>query len=74
MQISLSFIATALLSLTLQGKDGNPEFAYWAEVKVGSWVKLKMEMETFQKPVHLPSLMKVIEGLGGGGDQAPARL
>jgi hypothetical protein len=26
--------------------------------------ELKMEMETFQKPVHLPSLMKVIEGLG----------
>jgi CheY-like chemotaxis protein len=36
--------------------------------------ELKMEMETFQKPVHLPSLMKVIEGLSSTGDQAPARL
>lgn len=34
--------------------------------------ELNMELETFQKPVHLPSLMKVIEGLTG--DQAPARL
>jgi hypothetical protein len=22
-----------------------------------------MEIETFQKPIHLPSLMKVVEGL-----------
>jgi len=61
MQISLSFIATALLSLSLQGKDGNPEFAYWAEVKTGSWVKLKMEMETQGVKVLLQSTHTLIE-------------
>jgi CheY-like chemotaxis protein len=25
--------------------------------------ELRMEVETFQKPIHLPSLMKVVEGL-----------
>jgi CheY-like chemotaxis protein len=25
--------------------------------------ELRMEIETFQKPIHLPSLMKVVEGL-----------
>lgn len=29
--------------------------------------ELRMELETFQKPLHLPSLMKVVEGLKEGG-------
>ena len=61
MHISLSFVAAALLSLSLQGKDGNPEFAYWAEVKVGSWVKLKMEMETQGVKVLVQSTHTLLE-------------
>jgi hypothetical protein len=61
MHISLSFVAAALLSLSLQGKDGNPEFAYWAEVKVGSWVKLKMEMETQGVKVSVQSTHTLLE-------------
>lgn len=29
--------------------------------------ELRMEVEAFQKPIHLPSLMKVVEGLKGRG-------
>jgi CheY-like chemotaxis protein len=28
--------------------------------------ELRLELETFQKPVHLPSLMRVVDGLGRG--------
>jgi len=42
MQTALAFIAT-LLALALP--TGEVEFDYWANHKVGSWVKLKMELE-----------------------------
>ncbi len=42
MQTALAFIAT-LLALALPA--GEVEFDYWANHKVGSWVRLKMEME-----------------------------
>jgi len=61
MQISLSLVAAALLSLTLQGKDANPEFAYWAEIKTGSWVKLKMEMETQGVKILVQSTHTLLE-------------
>jgi hypothetical protein len=38
-------VAAALLCSALQGKDANLEFGYWAEHKIGSWVKVKMEIE-----------------------------
>jgi CheY-like chemotaxis protein len=31
----------------------------------GRLSELRMELETFQKPIHLPSFMKVVEGLRG---------
>lgn len=43
MQTTFAFIAT-LLALALPA--GEVEFDYWANHKVGSWVKLKMEMES----------------------------
>lgn len=39
----LSLITTVLALLPAAGD--NPEFGYWADHKVGSWVKLKMEMD-----------------------------
>ncbi len=38
-------IATAILLVSLLAPAGEVEFDYWANHKVGSWVKLKMEME-----------------------------
>ncbi len=37
-------LAAALLPLLTQAKE-NPEFSYWSEHKVGSWAKLKLEMD-----------------------------
>ncbi len=41
---ALIALAAVLLPLFAQAKD-NPEFTYWADHKVGSWVKYKMEMD-----------------------------
>src|SRR5688572_27853021 len=60
MHIALSLAAAALLCL-LQGKDANPEFGYWAEHKTGSWVKLKLEMESQGVKVLIQSTHTLIE-------------
>jgi hypothetical protein len=44
MNIPLTFVATALLSLCLRAGE-NREFGYWSTLKTGSWVKLKMEVD-----------------------------
>jgi len=57
----LSIAAAALLTLALQGKDANPEFGYWAEHKIGSSVKLKLEMEAQGVKVSVQSIHTLVE-------------
>jgi hypothetical protein len=59
MNIILAF-AAACLPLLLQAND-NPEFGYWSAHKIGSWVKLRMEMEAQGVKVVVESTNTLIE-------------